>query len=72
MGKFNYSTFIKLKQTAKQSVGIKDNYLWIQLHQEEKDCINESISIIIKNIDTPIIGVLVCQRLVPLLYIRNW
>ncbi len=66
MGKFKYSTYIKLKQTAKQSVGIKDNYLWIQLHllikriqsfQEEKDLITESISGIMQDIDTPILSI---------------
>ena len=65
-GKFKYSTYIKLKQTAKQSVGVKDNYLWIQLHllikriqsfQEEKDLITESISAIMKDIDTPILSI---------------
>lgn len=66
MGKFKYSSFIKLKQTAKQSVGIKDNYLWIQLHlvikriqsfQEEKNLITENISAIMKDIDTPILSI---------------
>lgn len=66
MGKFKYSTYIKLKQTAKQSVGIKNKYLWIQLHllikriqsfQEEKDLITESISAIMKDIDSPILSI---------------
>ena len=66
MGQFKYSTFIKLKQTAKQSVGIKDNYLWFQLHlvvdrihslQEEKNLITESISTIMKDLDTPILSI---------------
>lgn len=66
MGKFKYSTYIKLKQTANQSVGIKDNYLWIQLHllikriqslQEEKNLITESIRVITYDINTPILSI---------------
>lgn len=65
-GRFKYASYIKLKQTAKQSVGIKNNYLWLQLHliikriqslQEEKELIIESISDIMEDIDTPILSI---------------
>lgn len=65
-GKFKYSTYIKLKQTAKQSVGIKNNYLWIQIHllikriqsfQEEKNLIIENIGGIMKETDSHILSI---------------
>jgi transposase len=66
MGKFKYSTFVKLKQTAKQSIGLKENYLWqlikltikrILLLQSEKESIKNQIQALMPDIDTPILTI---------------
>lgn len=66
MGKFNYSTFVKLKQTAKQSVGLKEDYLWQLIHltikrihllQSEKESIKNQIQTLMSEIDTPILTI---------------
>lgn len=66
MGKFKYSTFVKLKQTAKQSIGLKDDYLWqlikltikrIRFLQSEKESIKNQIQTLMTEIDTPILTI---------------
>lgn len=65
-GKFKYSTFLKLKQTAKQSIGLKEDYLWqlihltikrIELLQSEKESIKNQIQTLMKETDTPILTI---------------
>ncbi|MDA3932094.1 MAG: IS110 family transposase [Tenericutes bacterium] len=62
-GRFKYSKYLKLKQTAKQSVGLKDDYLWHLLHlvirrihslQVEKDSIEDEIKHIMDDIQSPL------------------
>jgi len=66
MGKFKYSTFVKLKQTAKQSIGLKEDYLWQLIHltikrilllHSEKESIKNQIQALMLNIDTPILTI---------------
>jgi transposase len=66
MGKFKYSTFVKLKQTAKQSIGLKEGYLWqlinltikrLHLLQSEKESIKNQIQALMLDIDSPILTI---------------
>jgi transposase len=66
MGKFKYSTFVKLKQTAKQSIGLKEDYLWQLIHltikrihllKSEKESIKNQIQTLMTEIDTPILTI---------------
>jgi len=66
MGKFKYSTYLKLKQTAKQSIGLKEDYLWHLIHltikrihllQSEKASIVDQIQTLINEINTPILTI---------------
>lgn len=63
---FKYSSFIKLKQAARHSIGLKDNYLWVIIHliikriqllQSEKTNISEHIHSIMDKINTPILSI---------------
>ena len=65
-GRFKYSKYLKLKQTAKQSIGLKDDYLWCLLHlvirrinslQIEKDSIEDEIKFIMDDIQSPITSI---------------
>ena len=64
--RFKYSTYLKLKQSAKNSVGLKEDYLWklihliinrIRLLQSEKESIKEQIQSVMIKLNTPILSI---------------
>jgi transposase len=65
-GKFGYPKFIKLKELAKHSVGVKDNYLWLLIHliikrisflEEERDAIQNQLSHCQALLESPILSI---------------
>lgn len=64
--KFTYSKYLKLKQSAKYSIGIKDLYFWNLLHliikriqvlESEKAFVEDNLALVMKDIQTPIISI---------------
>lgn len=62
-GKFTYAKFIKLRSIAKESIGIKADYLWIQIHaiikrinflEEERNMIQDQLAQIHPLLNSPI------------------
>lgn len=65
-GNFNYSKYVKLKQAAKFSVGVKNKFYWSLLHltikriqslENEKNSIEDHINLIMKGIKSPITSI---------------